>query len=604
VALGALLLPVAAAAQGEGAAVPPDDVIGNYLADLEKAGRLPAESVSLDLLRTRLHEAEDKLVHGDPAAATTALFAIVESPRFAPWKDTPEFQDAEYALGRALLRGGAVIGAERYLMRVLARGPTQPYYVPAHRAMVDLAMETRAYARVLGKLDATPVGGALPEDSEHERAYLRGRMQYANKELDAAASTFARVGRLSRLYPAAAYFRALIAARRGAYADARGALCELVPRKQGDPLAFNIDGRYFSLQDLARLALARLAHEQDHYDEAYYFYFSIPEESERLAEALFEAAWSMYQKGEQRSARAFVDEFDRAFPLSALRPEVHVLRANIAIKSCAFDSARAEASALVSTYGPLQSAASRAVADPARRRGLLERLLTRPSPSGPGVETSDEDGRLLSLLKLDDRFTELHLELRQLDSDLAEARMAVAHWHALGEAAAGTGNLGRAASSPEAAQLMDDVAALVPLANDAPELAGDVETLLLKTSIAAYPARAAGPYAAEELAARQLVADIAGLRLRVKTAAQELAAASFRELDERLRALFRQARLVDIDAVVGRKKKLEIEIANLQAGRFSAEIYAKLKADGTLGDDEEYWPFEGESWADEYENYR
>ena len=59
-----------------------------------------------------------------------------------------------------------------------------------------------------------------------------------------------------------------------------------------------------------------------------------------------------------------------------------------------------------------------------------------------------------------------------------------------------------------------------------------------------------------------------------------------------------------IDAVVGRKKRLEIEIANLRAGRLDAALYAKLKTEGTLGDDEEYWPFEGEYWADEYENYR
>ena len=28
------------------------------------------------------------------------------------------------------------------------------------------------------------------------------------------------------------------------------------------------------------------------------------------------------------------------------------------------------------------------------------------------------------------------------------------------------------------------------------------------------------------------------------------------------------------------------------------------EGEGTLGDDEEYWPFEGEYWADEYENYK
>ncbi len=136
--------------------------------------------------------------------------------------------------------------------------------------------------------------------------------------------------RTSRLYAGAAYFRGLIAARLGHFDKARNAFCEILPGKNqgtsnavtdavsgmvsGETLAFTIDGRYFQLQDLARLALGRIAHERDRYDEAYYFYFSVPEDSDRLAEALFEAAWSMYQKGEVRAARAFVDSFDRSLP--------------------------------------------------------------------------------------------------------------------------------------------------------------------------------------------------------------------------------------------------------------------------------------------------
>jgi TolA-binding protein len=584
----------------EGPAIP-DDVIGQYLADLEKTRRLPAETASLETLRATLASAEDNLVHGDARVATTSLYAIVESPRYSPWKDTPPFQNAEFLLGRALLRGGAYVSAERYLLRVLKRGPEAPYFVPAHRALVDLALETRSHERLLATLEGLRTDGKLPEDSAHERAYLRGRLLYEKKDLDAAANALAQVGRTSRFYASSAYFRGLIAVRRGTYKDARGAFCEIVPRKDAGALAFNIDGRYFSLQDLARLALARVAHEQDKYDEAYYFYFSIPDDSERLAEALFEAAWSMYQKGEARAARAFVDEFDQQFPQSALRPEVAILRANIEIKSCAFDGARAEVAAMLGTYGPIQREAARASTDAARRRALVARLLTRPAVLGP---TTDDDGRLLSLLKLDARFTNLYAQLREVEADLAEAREALGRWRTLGEAAQGEKNLQRAVSSPEAAQLLEDVTALAPLAEGNPEMTEKVEALLLEASLAAYPPRPTGPYAAEEAAARDLVRRLSTLRTQMTAAALDLGAASFRELDERLRAIFRQARLVSIDAVVGRKKRLEIEIANLQARRLTSDIYAKLKAEGTLGDDEEYWPFEGEYWADEYENYR
>jgi hypothetical protein len=33
-------------------------------------------------------------------------------------------------------------------------------------------------------------------------------------------------------------------------------------------------------------------------------------------------------------------------------------------------------------------------------------------------------------------------------------------------------------------------------------------------------------------------------------------------------------------------------------------MLGRLETEGLIGDDEEYWPYEGEYWADEYENYR
>ena len=72
----------------------------------------------------------------------------------------------------------------------------------------------------------------------------------------------------------------------------------------------------------------------------------------------------------------------------------------------------------------------------------------------------------------------------------------------------------------------------------------------------------------------------------------------------RLRDLLRQARLTQIDAIIGKKKKLEIEVEHLRDGRYPAELFATLQLEGLMGDDEEYWPFEGEYWSDEYENYK
>ena len=567
---------VAGAAPAEAA---PDPLAG-YLADLERTRRLPPETASQERLREVLAASEESLVRGDARAAAAGLFGIVESPRYRPFAASVPYQSAELLLGRALVRGGAHLSAQRYLLRVLSRGPSGTFFVPAHRALVDVALETRQYDSLLAAVEALDLrGGALPEDSAAERAYLRGRVRYQARDLLGAASAFAQVGRTSRLYASAIYFRGLIAARRGSYQDARGAFCQILPGEGGAALAFNIDGRYFQLQDLARLALGRIAHEQGRYDEAYYYYFSVPEDSERLAEALFEAAWSMYQKGEVRAARAFVEAFDSTFVDSPLRPEIALLRANIALRSCAFAEARAEASTLVSTFAPLQKLAAQAAADPARARALISRLLARGPTPGAG---SDADGRLLTLLKLDGRFFGLTSLLAEIDADLVEAREALARWRNLGELVA-SGSIARAAASPEAAQLLQEAEALLPLAVDDPELGPRVGSLLLEVSLAAHPPRSGGPYAAEQEATSRLVRELGTLRQGVREAAHALAAEALREVDQRLRGLFGKVRLTHIDAVVGRKKRLEVEIANLRAGRLGADIYARLKSEGRWG---------------------
>ena len=65
-----------------------------------------------------------------------------------------------------------------------------------------------------------------------------------------------------------------------------------------------------------------------------------------------------------------------------------------------------------------------------------------------------------------------------------------------------------------------------------------------------------------------------------------------------------KARLGRVDAVIGQKRALDIQVQDLAAGRFPEELHGKLWEEGLIGDDEEYWPAEGEYWADEYEGWR
>ncbi len=585
-----LLIPLLAAAP---------DPVGQYLGDLERAGIVHAKEASLDGLREGLVAAENDLVTGNVQTATTNLFALVESTAFAKFHDDPEYQNAELTLGRALVKGGAYGAAERYLGRVLARGPQQPFFGAAFRATVDIALETREEAAVLARLDERVSGQPLPRDSANERAYLAGKVAYATGQFAAATRAFSEVDRQSRFFASSLYFRGLIDARSQHYASARRNLCEIVEQADNDRFTFFVDGRYWAIKDLAFLALGRIAHEQGRFDDAYYFYFRVPDDSERLPDALFEAAWSMFQKGEYQAARAFIEEFDHSFPGSPLGPDVLLLHAMIDLKSCRFDDVRQVLDVFVARYAPIEEEVARLIAEPGRRRALYRRLLSR-------LEIGRARDPIVELLKLDSRFYRYFTYLESLDREAGLVPQEVAVWDELTAARGGDKGAAaaRGAQAGEAAQLLTDAQSLVADSRGEAEVHDEAWDLLVKARRAARPVSLDGPFAADAEKLQELAQQTRQLRARLVDATSAIAEAALIDLDKRLKSLLRQARLTHIDAVIGKKKRLEIEIANLAEGRYPSEMLGRLEVEELIGDDEEYWPYEGEYWADEYENYR
>lgn len=598
-ALALLLAQEPAAAPASSA---PAEPMARYLADLEKAGVLVDDKrpATVDELREALIAAENDLVTGNTQIAATRLFRIVESPRFGKVAYAPEYANAELTLGRALVRAGGYASAQRYLLRTLGRGPKSSFFGPAYRAMIDIALETREQAATLATLDALGADlqarglGDLPRDSRAEHAYLAGKVAYEKNDLPGAESHFQNVDRQSRFFAAALYFRGLAHARKGHFASARRSLCEIVEQVDQSRFTFFIDGRYFAIKDLAYLALGRIAHEQGKYDDSYYFYFRVPEDSERLPDALFEASWSMFQKGEYEAASAFLEQFDRSFPKSPLAPDVLLLHAMIDLKSCAFDKTRSELEELVRVYKPLQAEVASLIKDPSKRRVIYKRLLSKREIGGAGDPVVD-------LLKVDPKFHRYVADLIALDREAGLLPAQVAVWDELTAKQKGKS---RGSEASEAVQLVKDVEALVPLAKDDPDLADRVADLLAGARRAARPVSQGGPWADEAEAAQKLSAEARDLRARLVMATTAIAEDALIDLDKRLREMLRQARLTQIDAVIGKKKKLEIEIANLREGRYPPDMFAQLQLEGLMGDDEEYWPFEGEYWSDEYDNYK
>jgi outer membrane protein assembly factor BamD (BamD/ComL family) len=633
-----------------------DDPLAKYYAELAAMKLIDVESGTLDTLKRELAVGEALMRDGAYTNAAVALYAIVKSPRYSAFSDFIEFENAQYDLAVALERSEAYGAALDIVDDVLQRGPGSKYWGPSHRVAVDIAIETRDYDGVLARLEAIKSADPIPPSAAGERAYLRGRAAYEAGKLADAEGELVTISKKSRLYSSAVYLRGVIRARRGEYKDAAEAMCEVAGTSDKDKISFVVDDRYFTVKDLARLGLGRIAHEEGEYDDAYYHYFQIPDDSPYLPDALFEASWSMYQKRELATSRDLVKEFLDTFPSSPLWPEASLLAGYVELADCKFDDSQKWYDTLIARLNPVVAEIDKARKDPSLRKQLLEKAVTRyheAKETGeiagkkPGTEKADTPfDQMAALLRLDPKFLRLD-DATTGTHELADtAGQVVRQWQNLGaqvsEAKVAKVSAGKTLEQEQLADanaLVEDLRRLgeqvttqqneiararregtMPADAAKDELAR-LDQLHAKVKAATENAVAAADKAAKAAAEAaapgikpMIEADIAdarrldkashALEAKLTEAGQKLAQHMLDKLYDDTRRVLDKAKLGKVDAVIGEKRKLDIEVQDLAAGRFPEELIGKMWNASMIGDDEEYWPFEGEYWADEYEGWR
>jgi outer membrane protein assembly factor BamD (BamD/ComL family) len=590
-----------------------------YQKELEQKGLADRSVATPERLADEVRLADEELVQGRPAAAAARLWAIVEGPRWQDFSDSDAYQDAEYRLGLALHKGGGSQTARKYLARVLARGQQAPFYEAALRTYADTCLDDHSVAACVAELDKLQ-----PQDPHGEVLYLRGRAAFEAGRLKEADDSLSRISPESRFYSSALYLRGVARVKRGDYRGARDAFCEVagppeVPGRKTteSTLRFFVDGRYYHLRDLARLALGRLAHEERQYDDAFYHYFLIPQDSTKLADALFEAAWSSLERREFDLGARLVTEFLKLYPNSPRASEARLLRATLEVKTCRFADASQGFDAFLKEFEPLTAAVDKAINDPATLQSITARLIAR-ARGGTLPESDAMVKAIAEQLELDARFDRLQEIARGLHTEANDAAHVVDDWRQLSGKVSGTRVQAVGADPAQLAEGLRDLgkeiarsrgkvpaADLQKLEEKRQQLLSDLQPALEKPKENAENGSGlvalvrADLQKAEELRKRS-----AALDGRLEGASRELVKEALQTLRGRMEQLLKRARLGRIDAVVGEKRKLEREIEDLAAGRFPPELFGKLHIEGLIGDDEVYWPPEKERWADEYEKYK
>lgn len=576
--------------------------------------------------------AEALISDGRNDEAIAKMTELVEHPHFDVVSETKEGRAALYLLGHALANAGVYEIARAYLRRSITQKGAWTEYGPyarrAVRKLAEIALESRNFQGGLKDLEAVP--STAPEEVRAEVAYITGRAKEAAGDHDGALAAYATVPQTSRFWSQANYLSGLIQVERGRLREGENLFCKVAdPKRQNNTTPVFADERFFAVRDLARLALGRVAHEQARFDDARYYYYLVPQDSNRLAEALYESATSRYEKRDYEGARELLDELKGLKAHHRYEDEARILDAYIDLALCRFPDADGKLNAFLKDYEPVRDAARKLGQSESGMRALLAAARSGAdagAAQATGVSvTPDQLRGVAALVRVDPVYGDIAQKRAVLDREASGLRAARATIADMQRSLATTGGLRPAAedeSDPveldaRTREALDGVRRQLDDAEEAhapaEKIAGfrkelaELEAKLARSTGAPSAVRPGEAGAdlpdllrADAAQAATLARDLESVRGELAAAETALAKDAITRLDLRLSRLLRRARLGRIESVLGKKRALEIEIEAIAAGYLPRDAVDSLDAARYLQDNEEYWPFEGDDWPDEF----
>ncbi|MEO8799921.1 MAG: tetratricopeptide repeat protein, partial [Polyangiaceae bacterium] len=557
-------------------------------------------SFGLDEVSARVAEAEDKMRLGRFDEAASEMTELVEHPRFSAYEQNEEGRAAMYLLGDALASAGAYEPARGYLRRLLhtkgAWDGRATYSRRAVRRLVEIAIESEHYQAGMDDLKDVPT--SAPEETRGEIAYLNGRAMEAAGNPDAAIAAYASVTERSRFWAQATYLHGLILVEKGQYKEGENLFCKIAdPKREQKTTAVFADERFFAVRDMARLALGRIAHEQYRFDDSRYYYYLVPRDSERLAEALYEAATSRYEKKDYEGARELLDELKALNVHHRYEDEAWILDSYVDLARCKFPEADKKLVEFIRRYEPVRAAARRIMNDPRGMETLIAAARTGTDAGNAEIGGSQADPEAMraiaALIRVDPAYGAVARERSVLEHEASGLKLASEQLNEMEKGLATKGDVLAAIDETESPtekrddakaeitslrhQIEDLDSTIAPRSQVTPlkEQLRALEDQLNASSAPNASASTATATAGKDLPdllrndsaqASELGVQIEGARRSLDQAETTLARDALRRVDLRLSRLLRRARLGRIESVLGRKRALEVEIEAINNG--------------------------------------
>jgi tetratricopeptide (TPR) repeat protein len=595
------------------------------------ARRLGQQDMRKEDVAARVAEGEDLMSTGRVDEAVARLGELVEHPQFELFADSEDGRAAVFRLGDALATAGIYAPARMYLRRSIeSRGAWDGAATWARRAvrrLVDIAIESEEYAIVAPDLAGVPP--SAPAEVRGEIAYMTGRAQEAAGNPGAALAAYGTVPQSCRFWAQATYLAALIDVEGGRYKDGEDLLCKVAdPKRSATTMPVFADERFFAVRDLARLGLGRIAHEQGRNDDARYYYYLVPRDSDRLAEALYEAATTRYERKDYDGARELLDELAGLGVHHRYQDEAWVLDAWVDLARCRFADADKKLVTFLARYEPVRDAARRIAQNDVAMQRMLDAVRSGSDAAGAEIGGASPEvvRTIAALVRIDPTYDRVQRRRRVLEREASGLVYAMGAVGDMQRALATNGGVRPASElgsddtrrSHDARDAIEGVEHQLADLEGARAPADQIAAMRQQLSeLKARLQRGAGATSSGAVEAPAgtdlpdlLRADISKggeMQVRVATARKELGDAetalakdALHRLDLRLSRLLRRARLGRIESVLGRKRALEVEVEAIRLGYLPQDAVDALDAARFLEDNEEYWPFEGDDWPDEY----
>jgi tetratricopeptide (TPR) repeat protein len=341
--------------------------------------------------------------------AATILLDVVEK-----YPNTRAHDDALLLLGESLFQARDLYSAKHYLQEAVAKNTGSKQEQQALQRLVEISLRTGDFDNVdsyLARLQNLP-----PNLMEPATPYVRGKYYYYRNRLDDAAAVFASIPTTNTYYFQARYFLATIAVKKGDLASASQQYDALLKTQAPDAASRDV-------QDLARLAIARVLYERSQFDKAIDAYLSIPRQSKYWPDALREQAWTYIKAKDWQRAYRSVNLLLLADPDVSDGPDLRILEGNLQLRMSNFYLASDTFSKVRDEFEPihrqLNQVIVRSQTDPAYFDNLIGKSLDKfdigafvPPTAAKWVKAEPEVARMMVLAS----------DMGDMQRDLAESQ--------------------------------------------------------------------------------------------------------------------------------------------------------------------------------------